>query len=103
MRGALAPQLVHEDLGPSTAVELALTVDDDGTPRSVDPEVRGPVRVSREHVRLFDLGAELSVDVPGEAERDPTPAVAEEDLALFAGPAPLGLAGAPEDWTLLDA
>jgi hypothetical protein len=103
VQGALAPQLVDEELGPSAAVEIALTVDDDGTPRSVDLEVRGPVRVSREHVRLLDIGAELSVDPPGEAERDPTPTVAEEDLALFAGPTPLGLAGAPADWSLQDA
>jgi hypothetical protein len=103
VRAALAPQLVHEDLDPPTAVEIAMTVDDDGTPHSIDLEVRGRERLSHQHVQLLDLGAELSVDLPGEAERDPTPAVAEEDLAYFAHPAPLGLAGTPEDWSLRDA
>ena len=77
-------------------VEIAMTVDDDATPHSIDLEVRGRERPSHQRVQLLDLGAELSVDLPGEAERDPTPAVAEEDLACFAHPAPLGLAGTLE-------
>lgn len=103
VRAGLAPQLLREDAGASTTVEISLTVEDDGTPHSVDLEVRGSVRVSHEHVRLLDLGADLSVDPPGEAERDPTPAVAEEDLAFFNHPTPLGLAGTPADWGLQDA
>ncbi len=75
---------------------------DDGRPRTVDLKVKGPTAVVEQHVRLDDLGADLSVDLPGAAVRDPTPGIMEEDLALT-GPAPLGLDSVPDGWSLWSA
>jgi hypothetical protein len=85
------------------SAEIALTVDDDGTPRSVDLKLNGASWSLDEHVRLGDLGAEVSVRLPGAASRDGTPTLAEEDLALFDDPVALGVASVPEGWVLWGA
>jgi len=86
---------ISEDI---ESAEIALTVDDDGAPRSVDLTLHGSSWGLDQHFRLTDLGAEIAVRLPGAASRDDTPRLAEEDLALFDGPVALGVASVPEGW-----
>lgn len=99
VRAEIARELfgaISEDL---ESAEIALTVDDDGAPRSVDLTLNGSDWALDQHVRLADLGAhDVEVHLPGAASRDDTPRIAEEDLALFDDPVARGVANVPEGW-----
>jgi hypothetical protein len=82
------------------SAEIALTLDDDGTPRAVDLMLNGSSWTLDQHVRLADLGADVAVRLPGATSRDDTPRLAEEDLALFDDPVALGVGSVPEGWDM---
>lgn len=103
MRAEVARGLFGANSDDVDSAEIALTVDDDGTPRTVDIKLNGSSAELDQHVRLGDLGADLSVRLPGASSRDATPDVMEEDLALFDDPVAMGVANVPEGWDTWNA
>jgi hypothetical protein len=103
MRAEVARGLFGARSDNVDSAEIALTVDDDGTPRTVDITLHGSSAALDQHVRLGDLGAGLSVRLPSASSRDDTPYVTEEDLALFDDPVALGVASVPEGWDMWNA
>jgi hypothetical protein len=102
VRATVAAALVG-NMHEVDSAEIALTVEHDGRPRTVDLMVKRPTEVLEQHVRLGDLGTDLSVTLPGASVRDPTPLITEEDLVLLTEPAPMGLASVPNGWSMQGA
>jgi hypothetical protein len=103
---ASLPGRLVNDLGPDMAVidaEIELTLDDDGAPRKVALLVSSTDTVIDSTYTLSDLGAPVAIERPDAAALDATPWINEQDLAMFDGPAPLGLGSVPTGWELSGA
>jgi len=98
VRAEVAPGLFGSLSEDIDSAEIAVTLDGDGAPLSVDLTLNGSAWGLDQHVRLADLGADIEVRLPGSASRDDTPSFAEEDLAQFDDPVALGVASVPRGW-----
>lgn len=103
---ASLPGRLVNDLGPEMAVidaEIELTIDDDGAPLEVALLVSSTDTVIDSTYTLADLGGDVAIERPDAASLDATPWINEQDLAMFDGPAPLGLGSVPTGWELSGA
>lgn len=104
--GASLPGRLVNDLGPEMAVidaEIELTLDDDGAPLKVALLVSSTDTVIDSTYTLVALGVPVVIERPDAAALDATPWINEQDLAMFDGPAPLGLGSVPTGWELSGA
>ncbi len=88
---------------PVVDSEVTITVDDTGLPLEVTVEAESDGVAFMSTYELNDAGEAVTIEPPASDELDQTPFFDEEDLAAAGGPPPVGLAGVPVGWELVDA